>query len=601
MKKYIKISFAAILAISASLSCSDLDLAPLDKPATGNWYQDKDQVVMSLNTLQLIQFWMTDRTEASITANMDELTDDSVNRNSQNPFKSGTLTGDNSVLVKTIWSYTYKAISRSNAILEGMPRAKGTMTGEDYAMLEGNARFYRACMYSRICMLFGDPVFFLNDITLEQAYSLGRTPVKEVLPKIMEDFDYAIEHCPVSYSGQQMVTKGAALGMKARTALYFGTLYRFSENPDEQLSRQYLEIARDAAEECMALGVYDLYTDFAELFLNRTHNTCEAVFSIPRSYALSGGNTSQYLHNLGVTAGLPRMLGGMCTACPTWDLLWAFLCDDGLPVDKSPRFNPKKPFENRDPRLAMTIVEPGTNFCGIVYDSRFDALKVWSDAANGLVANDDNILVNTAPKLPSRTGLVFGKGVDSDWTDDLIADPDKQILRYADVLLMFAEAKIELGEISDGKAVEAMNRVRARAYGTDWTNVSAYPAIISGSQSELRTVLRCERRMELAGERLRLYDLRRWRIADVVLNYDEWGFAYNNKTALTALGSDFINVTPSVDASGCPVMGDDALKATAAAQVIHERHFDKAKSYLWPVPANDILVTNNNIVQNPGY
>lgn len=601
MKRHIKISFAALLGMSVLVSCSNLDLAPLDKPATGNWYQDKDQVIMSLNTLQLIQFWMSERTEASLTANLDELTDDSSNRNSQNVFKLGSLTGDNTVMVRTFWSNTYKAVSRCNAILEGMPRAKDTMSEEDYAMLEGNAKFYRACMYSRICMLFGDPVFFQNDITLEQAYSLGRSPLLEVLPKIMEDFDYAIEHCPVSYSGQQMVTKGAALGMKARTALYFGTLYKFSEDPDPEVSEQYLKIARDAAKECMDLGVYDLYPDFAELFLNRTHNTCEAVFSLARSYKFSGGNSSQYLHNLAVTAGLPRLHGGTCSANPTWDLLYAFLCDDGKPIDKSDRFNPKKPFENRDPRLAMTIVEPGTNFCGIVYDSRFNATTVWSDAANGEIKNDDNILVNTDPKLPARTGLVFGKGIDEDWTDDLIADPDKQILRYADVLLMYAEAKIELGEISDGSAVEAMNRVRARAYKTDYANTSAYPAITETDPAALRTILRTERRMEFAGEKLRLYDLVRWRISEIVLNYDEWGFAYNKAAELRALGGDWVNLTPSIDENGCPVMGDAAMKAAGAAYTFHERHFDKSKGYLWPIPVNDILVTNGNIKQNAGY
>lgn len=600
MKTARNIIISAAAALVAA-SCINLDLNPLDKPSTGNWYQDKDQIIMSLNNIQLVQFWLTDRTEAGLTADMDELTDDSMNRNSQNPFKSGTLTGDNSVLVKTIWSYTYKGISRCNAILDNMHRAKDTMSEEDYRMLEGCARFYRACLYSRICQLFGDPVFFLEDITLDVAYSTGRTPLLEALPQIMADFDYAAENCPASYNGQQMVTKGAALGMKARTALYFGTMFKFQENPDNENSRKYLEIARDASKACIDLNVYDLYPDFGELFLNKTHNTCEAVFSIARSYEYSGGTESQYLHKLGVTAGLPRMHGGYCSKNPTWDLLWAFTCDDGLPIDKSPRYNPKNPWENRDPRLKATILEPGTNFCGIVYDFRFDVKTVWSDAAGGQVANNDNILVNTDPKLPSRTGLIMCKGVDEDWTDDQIADPDKQILRFADVLLCYAEAKIELGETSDGEAVAAMNRVRARAYKTTPENVSGYPAISGTDQDALRTVLRTERRMELAGERYRLYDLRRWRIAETVLNYKEWGFAYNKAAELKALGHDFIDFTPKIDESGCPVMDEARLSAVKAAQPAHERRFFKESGYLWPVPTNDILATGENIAQNPGY
>lgn len=590
-------TFAA-MAIAAA-SCINLDLAPLDKPATGNWYKDKEQVIMSLNTIQLVQFWLSDRTEAGMTADLDEFTDDAVNRNSQNSMKLGTTTGNSSVNVKYLWSFTYKGISRCNAILDNMHKAKDSMSDEDYRMLEGCARFYRACFYSRICMLFGDPVFFLNDITLDVAYSTGRTPVMEALPKIMEDFDYAAENCPAAYSGQQMVTKGAALGMKARTALYFGTMLKFQEQPDETASKEYLEMARDAAKACIDLGVYDLYPDFSELFLSKTHNTCEAVFSIARSYELSGGNGNQYLHGLGVTSGLPRMHNGYCSNNPTWDLLYAFLCDDGLPVDESKRFNPKNPWENRDPRLKATILEPGTKFCGIVYDFRFNALKVWSDKAGGMVPNNDNMLVNTDPKLPSRTGLIKCKGVDEDWTDDFITDPDKQILRYADVLLMYAEAKIELGETSDGEAVAAINKVRARAYKTAPENTSAYPAVTTTDQTRLRTILRTERRMEFAGERLRMYDMRRWRIAEKVLNGFEYGFAYNKKAELQKLGGDFIGYTPDVDEDGIPDLS--GLSDFAAVQTMHERHFYKEQGYLWPIPTNDVLVTNGNIQQNPGY
>ena len=150
-------------AVLVAASC-DLDLSPLDKPATGNWYQDKEQVIMSLNNVQLVQFWLTDRTEAGLTADLDEFTDDACNRNSQNSFKLGTTTGNSSVNVKNIWSYTYKGISRCNAILDNMHKAKDTMSEEDYKTLQGCARFYRACFYSRICMLYGDPVMFLEDI-----------------------------------------------------------------------------------------------------------------------------------------------------------------------------------------------------------------------------------------------------------------------------------------------------------------------------------------------------------------------------------------------------------------------------------------------------
>ena len=166
-------------------------------------------------------------------------------------------------------------------------------------------------------------------------------------------------------------------------------------------------------------------------------------------------------------------------------------------------------------------MEFGTDFCGVVYDPRFDVEQVWDSNVGRNITNPDNIVTASESRLPSRTGLVQRKGIDKDWTDDYQADPDKIIMRYADVLLMYAEAKIELNEIDDA-TLEAMNRVRARAYGVQHTETDKYPAIVTRSQSELRTILRTERRMEFAFERLRIYDLLRWRIAEKVLNYSDW-------------------------------------------------------------------------------
>ena len=99
------------------------------------------------------------------------------------------------------------------------------------------------------------------------------------------------------------------------------------------------------------------------------------------------------------------------------------------------------------------------------------------------------------------------KGIDETWLENgKDVDPDKIIIRYADVLLMYAEAKIELNQI-DQSVLDAINRVRARAYGVDYTNISAYPAITTTSQQKLRTIIRNERRVEFAKEGLRYMDL----------------------------------------------------------------------------------------------
>src|SRR5690606_21145108 len=114
------------------------------------------------------------------------------------------------------------------------------------------------------------------------------------------------------------------------------------------------------------------------------------------------------------------------------------------------------------------------------------------------------------------------KGIDEDYSDDYMASADIVVMRYADVLLMYAEAKIELGEL-DQSVIDAMNTVRARAYKTSVTNTSAYPALTLGTQAKMRSDLRFERRMELAFEGLRYMDIIRWRLAEKVLNTPIYG------------------------------------------------------------------------------
>ncbi|MDY2875592.1 MAG: RagB/SusD family nutrient uptake outer membrane protein [Alistipes senegalensis] len=288
---------------------------------------------------------------------------------------------------------------------------------------------------------------------------------------------------------------------------------------------------------------------------------------------------------------------------PTWDLFCAFLCTDGKPIDESPLYDPADPFKNRDPRLAESIVEFGTDFCGVVYDPRFDVEQVWDSNVGRNITNPDNIVTASESRLPSRTGLVQRKGIDKDWTDDYQADPDKIIMRYADVLLMYAEAKIELNEIDDA-TLEAMNRVRARAYGVQHTETDKYPAIVTRSQSELRTILRTERRMEFAFERLRIYDLLRWRIAEKVLNYSDWTIKYNagaNVLKKVMTDGQWFIPTPAIDESGCPEMDATFSRENRPhITALYNRVFNPEIHYLWPLPATDVLV-NKNLKQNYGY
>src|SRR5690606_33402934 len=115
--------------------------------------------------------------------------------------------------------------------------------------------------------------------------------------------------------------KGAALAMKARTALYMGDW----------------ATARDAAKACIDLDVYSLHPDFAEYFKSKTKNAEETIFALPQSVELGSYWTA--------TNFFPRTPGGSSVAQPSWELFASFPCVDGLPIDESPLYDPRNPFE----------------------------------------------------------------------------------------------------------------------------------------------------------------------------------------------------------------------------------------------------------------
>ena len=566
------------MAVVALYSCNNLDLQPLSKASNESWFKDRTQVEMSLNTLYLHQFWPIHKTDfGSNIMSLDEPSDDWTNRTTLIPFTNGTLTGSNSSFLNNTWTYSYRAISRANTIINNIHKAEDNLSTELYERYIADARFVRACQYSRIIEYWGDAVYFTDDIDIEKSYSLTRISKDTILAHIYEDFDYAIEKLPVAYESTEIkrATKGAAYAMKARVALFFNDY----------------ATARDATKGCMDLGVYQFYPDFGELFLSKTKNSVETVFGIPRSTqygtALTSGSVTAYLSR--------NITSPSATASPSWDLLCAFLCTDGKPIDESPLYDRKNPFKNRDPRCSYTIVEFNSNYFGFNYTPHPDSSKCWNYNTRTFVTNKDS---KAGDQYASYNGLILRKGIDSDWSDNLEAENDKLIMRYADVLLMYAEAKIELNQI-DQSVLDAMNMVRARAYKVDF-RTGNYPKITETTQSALRTILRTERRMEFAFEGLRYNDILRWRIAEKVMNYPNYGLPTSVALCKTYYKSGywFIPGIPDIDENGCPDFSK--MANLSQARVLSTRVFDKNKHYLWPIPTADMQI-NPNLVNNPNY
>ena len=226
---------------------------------------------------------------------------------------------------------------------------------------------------------------------------------------------------------------------------------------------------------------------------------------------------------------------------------------------------------------------------------RPSVLKV-TNATGALVDNKDNLCVDTyAP----RNGCTIRKGAQPEWGTTLRNDNPYIIMRYADVLLMYAEAQIELNEIDD-ETLKCINMVRARAYKVDYTQTDSYPAVTTRDQTELRRILRNERRVEFAWEGRRYFDLLRWKWFDKAFGHDYYALPTDKNTLknLESSGKWFWGGIPDIDEDGFADF--EALSRQGYCQMYGERFFDP-KIYLWPIPYDEVALSGGKLSQNDGY
>ena len=552
-------------------SCTDLDLNPLSEGSSVNWYSNESEIIMALNDLYSIDFWPNYLTPYW---DYDLWTDDMMYRDRTTSITNGTLNGQD-VTANSWWTTIYKGIARANTILANLEKSKEKLAQSIIDKYAGEARFVRAAHYARLITYYGDVVYYTDILDLDESFTLSKTDKKTILKAIYEDYDFAASKLPVSYGSSQNLraTRGAALAMKARVALFF----------------EDWGVARDAAKACMDLNVYELYSGYATLFLSKTKNPKELVFGNPRSALLNVTipDTKNYL---------PRLAGGWGAVGPSWQLFCSYLCTDGLPIDESPLFDPQKPFQNRDPRCTATIVEFGTPWLGFRYQPHPDSLIVKNYKTGQMVSNVDN---RSNAQFASFNGMLFKKGIDEDWTDDYKAENTNFIMRYADVLLMYAEAKTELDEIDQEMLDASVNKVRARAYNVAVTDKTQYPAVVAADKATVRKAVRIERRMEFALEGRRYEDIIRWKIAQKVLSKDIYGMLDPNdlREKVVNKGLWFFPQIPAIDEDGDADF--ETMYNAGLVKLCAVRNFP-ANQYLWPIPTKEILI-NPNLEQNPGY
>ncbi len=430
------------------------------------------------------------------------------------------------------WDAAYTAIRRANDFFANVDRVE-VKDADLIERLKSEVRTIRAYHYMKLAMLYGDVPLVTKNIDKEEGKTITRTPVSEVWDYVEEELTSAALDLPVKYTGNNIgrITQGAALGLKARAMLYAG---RFAE-------------AAAAAKKVIDDKNYSLHNSYEELFQYGGENSSEVI--IDHQFAKDSYSAKYYFHILGPWSLIPGSNGSMFV--PTKKLVDMYEMSNGLPItDVASGFDPASPYENRDPRLKQSIFVTGME---LPNGNTYNTVPHDGDATDPV----GGTLYTTT------TGWNIKKYVTAeDMADFANSGINLILMRYAEVLLTYAEAKIELDEI-DNTVYSAINEVRAR-------QSVEMPAIAEGlSQAELRDVVRKERTIELAFEGTRLFDIRRWKIAHEVMVEPVYGMTYPDETG------DLVTI--KIDG--------------------YDRVFDSERDYLWPIPQKEREL-NTNLVQN---
>jgi hypothetical protein len=534
--KNIKIYLVALVSI-IFFGCNEdfLDLSPQDKiNSAAVW---KDPALMELVINEMYQS-MPDgygRGWYMLGAGTDDA-ENSYGWPSGQAFNRGDY-GPSNYPMSGTWFNNYAMIRQANLFFENVE--ENTEIDQDLKdRMLGEVRFLRGFYYFDLMRHYGGVVLLDEALTLEDEFDIPRSTRAETIDFIVADLDKAIALLPNIYDGSLLgkATKGAALALKGRTLLY---------------AEKWAESA-SASKEVIDGGNYSLFPDYHSLFHAANDNNDEVIFDKQFQDPDFGHYAHLFNHPIGYT-------GGWGGTGPTQDLVDAYEMTDGMSITESPLYDANDPYANRDPRLAATVFYDGSEWRGRALETRLGGL-------DGIEKNGD----------ATKTGYYMKKFLDESFENygwgQQTGSNNWIHIRYAEVLLNYAEAQNEaVGP--DASVYNAINEVRSRP-GIDM------PPLAAGlSQDQMRDKIRNERRIELVFEEHRFFDVRRWGIAEEVLNRPIHG----------------IRIGPNGELTGA----DDQGKAYGIFEV--ENRVFAPKNYLAPIPQSEIDKLPDVLDQNTGY
>ena len=535
--KYISYKIVAVLAIAALTGCTDssLEKLPQDQISSGSFWTSEKEARLALTGCY-----------AYLEGSYSNVYDDGATDNafSQYPWEGPSTAisaGNIDASVDRGYKSRYTAIRQYNYFLDNVGKTPMSETLKTRFIAE--AKVLRAMTYFELARNFGAVPLIKNAYADPMDTAIEPSSEADVIAFVLSELTSVADQLPASYAGGTnnetgRITTGAAWAIKARVELQYGKwaeaaasanrvmgmgyqLFRVTALTSKDTQDDYSKFVAfaNAAEETK---FYKGLASYEQQFWAVNENSKEVIL------AAQSINNSSYEYGNGLNTLLPCSdLGGWSSVTPTTELVDAYWDKNGNPFtpptasQRATNYNNGTPnpayfdeFKNRDTRLYASILFPSNPWDR--YNSNYKF--TWGKGGNN----------------NSKTGYNFRKLVDPEYTiTEWDGAQDFQIIRYAEVLLTYAEAKNEASG-PDSSVYSALNDIRDRA------GMPAIDASVYNTKEKLRQVIRNERRIELAGEGQRFQDIRRWNIADVVMKttYD----ITNNKVQERTWNTKFVKM-----------------------------------------------------------
>lgn len=593
MKK--KTIFIALALLAGLSSCDDwLDKEPLDKIVDTNYFKTETDLQLFSNNFYNSILNKSPYDEQSDLYVQQELSDE-------------MLGGENRIVPASGGGWSWTVLRSINTLLGNIDKCEDAEAAVKYTAV---SRFFRAFFYYDKVKRFGDVPWYDKELFSDDPDLYKARDSRElVMTNMLADVDYAIENLPTKEeetSSPFRVNRWAALALKSRFCLYEGTYRKYHNlTLDGHDYTYYLQQAADAAEELINSGKYHLYStdnpeeDYLTLFAEEDANPDEYILAIKFDYGMSVYHNAT-AHTLVPTQGRPGV---------TRKLINAYLMKDGT------RFTDREGWEtmpfteevkDRDPRLAQSIRTPGYHRIG----------------QTDILAPDLSVSVTGYQPVkfvqdPTDSGGQVDRNDRS--TCDL------PVFRLAEVMLNFAEAKAELGTLTQADLDKSVNVIRDRVgmphLNLAEANANPDPYLasddygysnVTGSNEGVILEIRRERAIELTQEGFRYDDLVRWK-AGTCINQSIMGMYFSGAGEYDLSGDGAIDVIlyegddkPVLDGAQIYKIGSDITLSEGGHGYIDYHHnivrtaFNEERDYLYPIPINERSL-NPNLTQNPGW